>query len=104
MKKTLTLRQVKNEIKRLDPEVNIGEPVYNIQLIMLSALVTGANADKVAKFTKLPRWEVRKFAKKLTQNGIWKNGKTYCGWTDKENGGIAFLLDSMVIMGLLQRK
>ena len=103
MSKTLTLQQIKNEIKRLDPEIKPEDPIYNAQVIMLSALVVGANADKVAKFTKLPRWEVRLFAKKLTKNKIWKNGKTYADWTDPKDGGVAFLLDSMVVVGLLKR-
>lgn len=103
MKKKITLEFIKKEIVRLDPEINPTDSVYTAQVILLSALQVGANADRVAKFAQLPRTEVRKFAKVLTENGIWKNGKTYCEWMDEKDGAVAFLLDSMVAAGLLKK-
>lgn len=99
----MTLKAIKKGIKELDPEITPENPIYNAQLVMLSALEVGANADKVAKFTKLPRKEVRKLAKVLTKNKIWVKGKSRGDWFDDENGGVSFLLDSMVATGLLER-
>lgn len=76
-------------------------------LILLVALVVGANADTVAKAADLNRDKVvRPIAKRLRDGGIWKNGVTQCQWFDDDwkVGNTAFLLDVLCAAGLIRRE
>lgn len=76
-------------------------------LILLAALVVGANADTVAKATGLNRDKVvRPIAKRLRDGGIWKNGVTQCQWFDDDLrvGNTAFILDVLCAAGLICRE
>ena len=75
-------------------------------LILLAALVVGANADTVARATDLNRDKVvRPIAKRLREGGIWKNGVTYCQWFDDDwkVGNTAFLCDVLCAAGRIRR-
>lgn len=72
-------------------------------LVLLSAAVVGANIDRVHKFTSIPRERVREYAGRLRESGIWAGGHLHVDWQDEENGGIAFLMDTLVADGLLAR-
>lgn len=96
------LARIKKEITRLDPNLKEGEHGYITYLILLSSIVVGPNIKKIAKFAHIPRESVRERSVNLRQNGVWKQGKVYAEWFEKD-GGIAFVCDSMVADGLLKR-
>lgn len=99
----LTLAYIKRDIKRLDPTLKPSDTVYKTALILLSALVVGANAKRVAGFAKLPLDLVKEKEKQIRKNKIWLGSKTQCEWFDEENGGVAFWADVLAVEGLLKR-
>lgn len=103
MAKQWTLKQVKAEVKKLDPQLSENDTSFTTAVILISGLVIGANADKVARFTGYRRSEVRDRATRLRENGVWQRGKTCCEWFEKETGGIAFWMDVMVADGLMAK-
>lgn len=99
---SLTLRKVKNEIRRMDPNCGDGED-FKTAVVLLSSLETGPDSDALATFTGYPRKFVREIGGRLRDSGIWKNGKVYAGdWFDKD-GGLAFWLDVAVGRGFMRR-
>jgi len=103
IKKVWTLDDLKKEVKRLDPKTSDeNEPAFKTALILLSALVVGANQKNIAKFTKIPQKFIAERAKRLRANGIWRGSKTNCDWFEK-SGGIAFWCDVLVAEGLIRR-
>jgi hypothetical protein len=98
MAKKVTLGYLQKELKKFEIESETN-PCYIPGMVLLSSLVCGPNADKIAKFIKKPRSIVRQFGKVIRTNGIWKHDKVCCEWFDK-NGGIAFHCDILVAAGL----
>lgn len=95
-------RQIEAALKELE----IGPENRDHAVILMAALVVGANADTVAKATGLNRDKVvRPIAKRLRDNGVWRNGVTYCQWLDgpPEEGATAFLCDVLVAEGRVRR-
>ncbi len=101
--KTVTLRQIKNQIRRVDPTMDPTDDGYDVAIIMLAALVVGSNIRRVARFTGLTYRKVTTIGRRLRENGIWRGGRTVCEWGDKENGGWSFLLEVNVGLGYMER-
>jgi CRP-like cAMP-binding protein len=103
MAKKLTLKTLKDEIAHFDPKLKEGEHGYTTYLILLASVVVGPNIKKIAKFTQIPREEVQKRGKNLRANGVWTRNKVACEWFE-EHGGVAFIADSLVADGLVERR
>ena len=98
-----SLKRIKQELYKMDPKLDINSDEYKAALVLLGGLVVGANADRVAKFTKVPRSQVRGFAYNLRRNSVWKGSKTNANWDDKETGGTSFWMDACVALGWLEK-
>lgn len=98
----LTLRQIKNAVKKMDDTVTPDDEAYQAAVIMLAALQVGANIRRVAQFTGYPIREVARIGQCLRKNGIWVGSKTKCEWFEKD-GGIAFWMDVSVALGYMER-
>ena len=96
-----------NDAIKVFIEDGLFEPEYrDPAVILLTALVVGANADTVATATGLNRDKVvRPIGKLLRASGVWKNGVTYCQWFDDDwkVGNISFLCDVMCAAGQIVR-
>jgi len=102
MSKSLTLRQIKNAVHRLDPAIKPVDEAYSVAVIMLAALQVGANIRRVARFTGYLIREVAEIGRRLRTNGVWCGPKTQCEWFEKD-GGIAFWMDANVGLGYMER-
>lgn len=101
---TVTLEEIRAEVKRLDPNLEEEDPAFVAAVCMLSALEVGAYAVRVEKFTGYTYRRVTTIARRLTESGVWRGGKTHhSGWDDKDTGGIAFWSDVCVATGKLKR-
>lgn len=98
----MTLEEIKDELRKMDPDFDPDSDTGRAQIVLISALEVGPNQRKIAKFTGLSLPIVAKFAHNLKKNGVWKNGKVYADWFE-ENGGISFNLDTCVALGWLDR-
>ena len=99
--KPLTLRQVKNAIRRLDDAITPDDEAYNVAMVMLSALAVGANIRRIARFTGLTYRYVTEIGRRLRANGVWCRSMTCCDWFEEENGTIAFWLDANIGLGYI---
>jgi hypothetical protein len=100
--KPFSLQRLKREIRRLDPKLTSDDPAYRVALILLAALVVGANIRRVARFTGFTYQHVTEVGRRLRANGVWRGSRTICEWFEKK-GGYAFWLDTNVGLGTLDR-
>lgn len=90
-------------IKKMDPNLTEDSEEFKIAMTLLGAAQCGPNADKIARYTKLPRTVVRPYVAKAREQGIFTNdNKIAADWMDKD-GGIAFWLDVAVVRGFMRR-
>ena len=102
-----TVHEVILTVQRMDKTLRKPENTLTRQaaVILLGAALGTfkQNVEDIVSKSGFKRDHVRTVVANARQNGIWKKGKTYCEWGDKENGGIAFFCDVAVCMGFLRR-
>lgn len=98
----MTLDEMKKALVELDGDDWTPEQ-WNAGLILLAGVEVGPNADKIAGFTGIPRSKCREIGARLRENGVWHGEKIAVDWLDEETGGVAFLCDVNVALGILQR-
>ncbi len=87
----------------LGEEFGFTERMRKNALILIGGTYVGHNPAKLSRFTGVTRYFICKRTEKLFEAGIWsKDGKTNCGWLG-EHGGIAFMLDVLVLEGKARR-
>jgi len=100
----MTIEKIKEEVLKMDKNIEPEGHSFQTAVILLSGLVVGPNAKKIAKFTGYPLNEVKLRADNLRSSGIWKGSKLAVDWFDEKDGAIAFWCDCLVADGLLERK
>lgn len=98
----MTLDEAKKALTEIDGE-DWSPDQWDAGLILLTGLEVGPNADKVAAFTGIPRSKCREIGGRLRENGVWSGRKIRAEWFDEETGGVAFLCDVNVALGMLKR-
>ena len=101
MSKPMTLRRVKNIVRRIDPE--LADDGFDIATLMVAALFVGPNQRRLYAFTGLPKDLIADVAGRLRTNGIWVGGKIHCSWADDGATTTDFILDLLVGQGLLAK-
>lgn len=104
MKKKPTLTMLKKEVHRLygTKGKDAEDEAFQAGLVLLSSAFLGPCVGDIASFTKVPEEKISAWASNLERGGIWRGGKVYAEWFGKD-GGVAFLCDTLVMQGLLQR-
>lgn len=98
----LTLKEVEAEVRRLDAGSPENGETYRVSVALLSALVVGTGAGPIAEFTGYDRSEVEKWVENWKKAGVFRGRKVVCNWFD-DGGGVAFILDGLVGLGLVGR-
>jgi len=99
----MTLRQIIQEVARLDPNLRPDESTFHSAVLLLAALQQGQDTMKLAQFTGYSLAWIEERAARLRAAGIWKRGKTHAEWADDEDGAVSFWMDVCVAEGLLKR-
>lgn len=100
----LTIKKIKDEVRRLTKDKDEDGEGFRASVILLSSVNVGPNVKKIAKFTGYPRSFVWKIGKNLRDNGVWRGNKVAAGEWFEKGGGVAFICDSLVAVGMLQRR
>jgi hypothetical protein len=95
-------RTVREAVRKLDPNLKLDDPAFDVAVVLLSGLYVGPNVRKIARFAHLPRPFVAEVGRRLRANGVWRGHKIEAGWFEK-NGAYAFWLDVTVGLGYLER-
>lgn len=94
----LTLEQIKAELHRLDKNQSEDEETFKASVVLLASLEVGPNVRKLAKFTGYPAQLVAKFSYNLRESKVWRGGRVYANWFEKD-GDVALALDSCIAVG-----
>lgn len=92
------------KVRRLSPSLDPETVTFRAAVLLLTAVVVGQNVDKLARLTGYTRELVARCARRLVDNGVWKNGNTVRTWDDPETGPLAFWGDVGVAEGKLCRR
>lgn len=101
--KGLRNNTIMREVAEVLSSFNLGDEHYATGVMLLAALHVGPDEAKIAEVTGLPREYLDPRAERLRENGVWKDGKTCCGWFAEETGGVEFVMDVCVAEGLMAR-
>lgn len=101
--KPLTLEQLRNQVKRLDPKLNENEESFGIALMLLAGIHVGADIKKISDFIKVPVKWLEPYEKRLRDQGVWVGENTTCDWVNEKTGAIAFWCDVLVAQGMLEK-
>jgi hypothetical protein len=71
--------------------------------VLLASLCVGANADRIAVVTGLPRAVIVEREHRLRGNGVWRGPHLRQRWELEEHGDMRFALDVLVAEGALYR-
>ena len=99
-----TLTSLQGELQKRDPELQPGTPAHSIGLLLLAARSIGQNIDKLARLTGLSRELVARSARRLVDNGVWRDGHTVYRWADDLADVEALRSDVAVAEGKLCRR
>jgi hypothetical protein len=99
-----TIDMVRTRIAMLDSTLQQGSPDHDAALILVAAALTGQNIDRLARFTGLRREQVARCARRLVDNGVWREGNTVCRWIDTPEDTESFRADVAVAEGRLCRR
>lgn len=101
---TPTFHDIQQDILRMDPSLDTTDTIFKVAAILLSSLVVGPNARKIARYTAFPYRFVMRVSRRLRTSRVWIGTKVAgAGWADPELGGTAFWLDVCVGLGWLKR-
>lgn len=101
----MTLNQIKNIIKSLDPPIKEYEEGFKCAIVLLSCTEKPPRIKDIVEFTNIERPLVAKYMRNFKANKFFTStGKiNHSGWFDKDTGGIAFYCDVNVGLGYLRR-
>lgn len=100
----LTIREIRAEVKRLDPALRAWGQDFRAAVMLLSMLVVGTNLTELSAFSRLPRRFVEIRLERLLANGVMlPDGRIAADWFSEESGAWGFWMDVCVANGTLKR-
>lgn len=97
----VTFQQVKQEVHRIDR--NFKQEDFKIASVLLASLVTGPNQERLVSYTGYDKRFVQQVANRCRTNGIWRGKNVNAEWGSKEDGTLSFIMDLLVVKGLMSR-
>ena len=99
----MSIDQIRDEVKRITGVDSIKDDGVKVGIILIAGLGGVRSIKKLSLFTGISPTFVKQTRQRLISGGIWKGNVTRANWFDKDDGGIAFLCDINVGLGLLKR-
>jgi hypothetical protein len=104
----VSVTSLRNKIKALDPTLEQSSPTFRCAVLLLAAQHLTQNIDRLARITAYPREFVAKCARRLCDNGVWRQGATVCTWNEATLADgpdhMAFWADVAVAEGKMSRR
>ncbi|MCI0433164.1 MAG: hypothetical protein L0271_05865 [Gemmatimonadetes bacterium] len=99
-----TLDQIKARIRRYNADLPPSSPTFEAAVILLAGLEFGHNIDMLARRTGYDRGFVARCARRLTDNGVWKQDRTNAEWSQADEASGTFWNDVAVAEGHMCRR
>lgn len=101
---SLPVEALRQQVQSLDPDLHTDSPTFSAAVLLLAAAEIGQNVDRLARYTGLRRDFVARCARRLCDNGVWRNGNIIHAWTGGGDDATAFWKDVQVAEGKLCRR
>jgi len=100
-------RRLKNELTQLiyrNQDVWYDEMITAGVILLAGVEVGTGDVYRIYRHLgyNIPKSHIKEASKRLHDNGVWKDDTTHCGWME-EYGYLAFMMDAMIVTGILQR-
>lgn len=86
-------------IASMAPAEAKGTPGRDAAMVLLASVYVGHNVDRIARFTGVRRDMVARCARRLVDNGVWRDGDIVCRWLDTKTDTDSFWADVAVAEG-----
>jgi hypothetical protein len=97
----IDVAQIKSDLDNIISEYGISDESVNAAKFLYGCAFFGQDVEALSSNLNIPAEEATRFAENARANGIWReDGKVYADWSDEP---ISFMLDVMVITGMLAR-
>lgn len=96
---------IQHELKHNEDSFRKNKKILRAAILLFAGLEIGTNdIDKLYRYLgyNIQKYCIQDMASRLRKNKIWIKGNTRHDWND-QNGYIAFLCDSMVAIGILEK-
>lgn len=95
---------LRQKVHRLNPALAPTSTTFQAAVLLLAAEQIGHNIERLARFTSYSREFVAKCARRLYDNGVWKDGSTVSDWNGDNPHEDAFWADVSVAEGRASRR
>lgn len=73
--------------------------------LLAASAVVGCGIEELCGYTGFPLEWVLPIRDRMLAAGLWSDdGMVHANWLDEEDGGIAFTMDTLVAMGMVERR
>lgn len=100
----VSVEAIQAQVRSHAPELDPASPTFRAAVLLLAAARVGQNIDRLARLTGLPRGFVAQCARRLVDNGVWRNDQTICSWIGQGAAHPAFWSDVGVAEGRVCRR
>jgi hypothetical protein len=95
------------QIRGWDPALDETSDEFEAAFVMLAALYFGTGhgtGRKLSEFTGVAYERVLEFRRRLSDAGIWQDGRTVAEWDKPRGGEVTFWIDVGVACGLFEMR
>lgn len=95
------IEELRFDIDQLIDALGISEKSRTAATFLYSSAFLGQNIERISVEMNIPIAQVKQFADRATENGIWlEDGRVCANWAEEP---MSFLLDLLCIEGMLMR-
>ena len=99
-----SIDQIRARIRRYNADVDPSGSTFKAGVLLLAGLEYGHNIDMLANRTGYDRCFVARCARRLIDNGVWKQGRTIADWSQADEASGTFWNDVAVAEGRMCRR
>lgn len=101
---SLPIEALRQQVESLNPELQSESSTFQAAVLLLAASEIGQNVERLARYTGLQRDFVAKCARRLCDNGAWRDGQVVYTWAEAGEDTTALWKDVQVAEGKLCRR
>lgn len=94
-----SIARVRAIVAAMNPPVSQETQTYDAALVLAASAHLGHNVDRLARVTGVTRERVARWARRLVDNGVWREGNTVGRWLEDSSDVESFWADVAVAEG-----
>lgn len=99
-----SIAELEARIRRYNSDIDASSSTFRAAVLLLAGIEYGLNIDALSHRTSYPRAFVAQCARRLIDNGVWRDGRIVSDWSPADEASGAFWNDVAVAEGKLCRR